>query len=501
MGVKERSTADAAVVGSGPNGLAAAVTLARAGLSVELFEAAEEIGGGTQTREEILPGHFHDVCSAVHPMAVASPFFQAFELSQRVDFFTPDISFATPLDSPAGSGHSALAYRSLDRTVADLGIDDAAYGKLLRPLVEHLDGLLDLSLNQLIRVPKDPSTAAAFAAATLRQGTGFWNVGFREDLAPALLTGAAAHANTQQPSLTSAGAGLMLAALGHAAGWPIPQGGSASIAQAMAQDFRAHGGVIHAGRRVESLSELSHTRAVLLDVAPPAFAKMADGRLDAKYERQLEIFRFGNGACKVDFILNGPVPWQDSRLANAGTVHVGGTRAQMAAAENEIARGKHPAQPYVLISQPSTFDSTRAPEGSHVLWSYCHVPAGSTVDMTEVITAQIERFAPGFRDVVVHSKVRTAAGLQAHNSNYVGGDFGAGLMDLRGLIQRPVISLVPWRTPLAGVYLCSASTPPGPGVTGMPGFHAAKYALKDIFGLEVPNLATNSGSAQPCDQP
>lgn len=475
---------DVAVVGSGPNGLAAAVTMARAGLNVHVYEAAGTPGGGLRTAELMQPGHLHDICSAVQPMALASPFFRAFELSRRIDLITPELSFGSPLDG----GRAALAYHSLDRTAAGLGRDGAAYRRLMAPLVRRADGVADFTLNQLLRIPHDPLAAIIFGLRTLEQGSRAWGARFREELAPALLTGVAAHSVGRLPSLAPAGAGLMLGTLAHAQGWPIPVGGSASIARAMVEDIEAHGGSVETGRRIESLKELPPARATLLDIAPPALLRLAGDRLPAGYRRSLESFRFGNAACKVDFILSGPVPWEAAGLADAGTVHVGGTRAEMAEAENVVAAGRHPERPYVLVSQPSRFDASRAPEGRHILWTYCHVPAGSTVDMAEAVTAQLERFAPGFRDLVVQVHATTAAGLAEYNQNYVGGDFAAGLMDLRGLVQRPVVSPVPWRTPMAGVYLCSSSTPPGPGVTGMPGYHAAKYALKDIFGLAVPGL-------------
>lgn len=475
---------DVAVVGSGPNGLAAAVTMARAGLKVQVFEEAATPGGGLRTSELMQPGHLHDICSAVQPMALASPFFQDFELARRIDLITPELSFASPLDG----GRAALAYRSLDRTAAGLGRDGPAYRRLMAPLVARAAGVADFTLNQLLRIPHDPVAAALFGLRTLEQGSAAWNARFRDDLAPALLTGVAAHSVGALPSLAPAGAGLMLGTLAHAQGWPIPVGGSASIASAMVRDIEAHGGTVETGRRIDSLAELPAVRATLLDIAPPALLRLAGDSLPAGYRRSLASYRFGNAACKVDFILAGPVPWQAAELADAGTVHVGGTRAEMAEAENQVAAGKHPDRPYVLVSQPSRFDDSRAPQGRHILWTYCHVPAGSTVDMAEAVTAQLERFAPGFRDLVVQVQVTTAAGLADYNQNYVGGDFAAGLMDLRGLVQRPVVSPVPWRTPLPGVYLCSSSTPPGPGVTGMPGFHAAKYALKDIFGLPLPRL-------------
>ncbi|MGK3647001.1 phytoene desaturase family protein [Pseudarthrobacter enclensis] len=479
---------DVNVVGAGPNGLAAAAVMARAGLSVEVYEAGTAIGGGTRTTELMQPGHFHDVCSAVHPMALESPFFRAFELSRRVELISPELSYGSPLDG----GRAALAWRSLDRTAYELGRDGAAYRHLLAPLVARIDGIMDFTQNQLLRIPRDPLAAAIFGLRTAEQGTPLWNLRFREDKAPALLAGVASHPISHQPSLAAAGAGLMLSALGHAQGWPIPRGGSMAIAEALAQDIRAHGGTIHTSTPVDRLADLPSARATLLNVSPRGLARMAGDSLPARYRSSLESFRYGNGACKVDFILSGPVPWQAAGLADAGTVHVGGTRAELARSENDVAAGRHPERPYVLVSQPSRFDAGRAPDGRQTLWTYCHVPAGSTRDMTAAVTAQLERYAPGFRDLVLQSHAVSAAGLADYNRNYIGGDFSAGAMDLRGLVQRPVVSPVPWRTPLRGVYLCSSSTPPGPGVTGMPGLHAATYALKDMFGLPVPELGLSA---------
>ncbi len=475
---------DVAVVGAGPNGLSAAVVMARAGLKVHVYEAADTIGGGSRTSELMEPGHFYDVCSAVHPMALASPFFRAFELSKRIELRVPEVQHGTPLDV----GGAALAYQSLDRTVQGLGVDGPAYRRLMEPLLERVSGVVDFTSNQLLRIPRDPLAAVSFGLATLDQGTPLWGRRFREEAAPALLTGVMSHALGSQPSLSSTGAGLLLGVLAHAGGWPIPVGGSLSIAQAMADDVTAHGGTIHVGERVDSLDQVRPAEAILLDVAPPTLARIGGAEVPDRYRRALEAFRFGNAACKVDFILSGPVPWLDPGLAQAGTVHVGGSRLAMAESENLVAMGKYPREPYVLVSQPSLVDPTRAPEGRHILWSYCHVPANSTVDMAEAVTARIEQYAPGFRDVVVASKTTTAAELSEYNENYVGGDFSAGALDLRGLVQRPVVSNVPWRTPMPGVYLCSSSTPPGPGVTGMPGYHAARHALKDIFKLRVPGL-------------
>jgi phytoene dehydrogenase-like protein len=474
---------DVTVVGAGPNGLAAAVIMARAGLEVEVYEAGETAGGGARTRQLLEPGHYYDVCSAVHPMALGSPFFRQFGLADRMGFAVPDISFAHPLDG----GRAAVAYRELSRTSDGLGRDGRAYRQLMEPLVSRIAGTSDFALNSLLRVPGDPVAAALFGLRVLEQGTGLWNRRFSTEEAAALFTGAAAHPVGSLPSIPAAGAGLLLGALAHAVGWPIPIGGSQAIVDAMVRDIEAHGGRIHTGSRVESLSQVP-APAVLLDVSPPTLLKLASGQLPGRYARALERYRFGGAACKVDFILSGPVPWTNQELAGAGTVHLGGTREEISAAEREVAAGRHSESPYALLSQPSVFDAGRAPQGRHVLWTYCHVPNGSTRDMTEAVTAQIERFAPGFRDVVVRSQATTAAELARYNANYVGGDFGGGATTLWQTVARPNLSLHPWKTPLQGVYLCSASTPPGPGVHGMGGFHAAKLALQKEFGLPMPEL-------------
>ncbi|MCC3272056.1 NAD(P)/FAD-dependent oxidoreductase [Arthrobacter zhangbolii] len=481
---------DVSVVGAGPNGLAAAVVLARAGLSVEVFEAGETVGGGSRTKELMEPGHLHDICSAVHPMALASPFFRSFGLGQRIDLVVPEVSYASPLDG----GRAALAYKDLDRTVDGLGRDGEAYRRLLEPLVERSEAVTELLMGSLLNIPRDPIAMARFGLAVLDQGTPLWNRRFVEDAAPALLSGVAAHPVGRMPSLPSAGGGLMLGTLAHSVGWPIPVGGSQAIADALAEDIRAHGGRIVTGHRVSSLDEVAGSQAVILDVSPSVLLELGGDRLPARYARALEQFRYGNAACKVDFILSAPVPWSNPELAGTGTLHLGGTRAELASAEADVAAGRHPRRPYVLASQPSGFDPTRAPAGRHILWSYCHVPAGSTVDMTEAVTAQIERFAPGFRDVVVDSSVTTAADLARYNENYVGGDFGGGAVTLTQMLRRPVLSPSPWRTALPGVYLSSASTPPGPGVHGMGGLHAAHLALKDVFGMPVPDLSPSAGA-------
>ncbi|AUG30963.1 MULTISPECIES: NAD(P)/FAD-dependent oxidoreductase [Microbacterium] len=478
---------DVEVVGSGPNGLAAAVTLARAGLSVRVFERMPQWGGGARTAETVAPGFRHDTCSAVHPLAVASPFFRAFGLARRIPFVTPEISFAHPLG--AADGGSGIAYRDLDRTVAELGRDGAAYRRLLGPLAARAREVARFTGSPLLRVPPHPVVAARFGMRALQQGSPLWNAGFAERVAPAMMTGVAAHAIAPQPSPVAAAAGLALQAHAHAAGWPLPVGGSQAISDALADDLRAHGGEIVTDHEVTSLDELT-AAAVVLDVTPRALIRLAGHRMPAGYRSRLERFRYGSGSAKVQFALSGPVPWADERIARAGTVHIGGTRERIAAGEREVLAGRHAASPYVLVAQPSVFDSTRAPAGQHALWAYTHVPTGSTVDQTEAVTRAIEEVAPGFRDVILASRGTTAAELALDNPNYVGGDIAAGAATLPQLLARPVLSADPWRTPLPGVYLCGASTVPGPGVHGQSGWFAARSVLRHEFGIaRTPSLA------------
>lgn len=477
---------DAVVVGSGPNGLAAATTLARAGLRVQVLERNDTVGGGARTADLTLPGYRHDVCSAVHPLALASEFFRAFALERRVRFAVPDVSFGQALDG----GRAAIAYRSLTRTADELGRDGAAYARLLGPLARRADAVAAFTGAPLLPVPRHPLAFARFGLASLEQGGPWWDARFREDAAPALLGGVMAHAILPMPSLGAAGAGLSLTAYAHARGWPIPIGGSQAIVDALVADLKAHGGTVTTGVEVGSLAELPPARAVLLDVTPRALTAIAGDRMPPAYRRALERFRYGNGVAKVDFALAAPVPWADDRLSRAGTVHLGGTRDEVAAAENEVARGRHPHSPYVLVSQPSVFDPSRAPEGGHTLWTYTHVPAGSRLDRTEAVVRQLERFAPGFRDTILAASSMDAAEVAAHNPNYIGGDISAGEASFPQLLKRPVVSADPWRTPMRGVYLCSASTAPGPGVHGMAGWRAALSALRHEFGVrEAPSLA------------
>ncbi|WP_159500315.1 NAD(P)/FAD-dependent oxidoreductase [Microbacterium sp. 18062] len=477
---------DAVVVGSGPNGLAAAVTLARAGLQVRVYERADGIGGGASTRELTLPGFRHDVCSAVHPLAFESRFFREFGLASRVRFAVPEISYAHPLDG----GRAGIAYRDLDRTREGLGGDGVAYARLMAPLVERASAVASFTGGSLLRLPADPLTASLFGARAIEQGSAAWNLRFRQDAAPAMITGVSAHSILPQPSLAAAGAGLALAAYGHARGWPLPIGGSQAIADAMADDLRAHGGKIVTGHEVVSLAELPAARVVLLDVTPAALIRIAGDAVPAAYRRALARFRYGDGVAKVDFALSDPVPWANPAVREAGTVHLGGTRAEIAASENAVGAGRLSENPYVLAAQPSLFDAARAPAGEHTLWAYTHVPAGSPADREEAIVRQIERFAPGFRDTILASRSRSAVEVARDNPNYPGGDISAGAPTMAQLLRRPTLGPDPWRTPIPGVYLCSASTSPGPGVHGLGGWWAALSALRHEFGTRaLPDLS------------
>ncbi|MBL3700002.1 phytoene desaturase family protein [Leucobacter luti] len=480
----------AAIVGAGPNGLAAAVTLARAGVPVTVFEAAETIGGGTRTTELVQPGVLHDVCSAIHPMALATEFFRRFELSRRVEFVVPEASYAQPLDSGGGpGGRAAIAYRDLARTAAELGRDGAAYRRLYAPVLRRLDGVLDFALGgSMTRLPRDPLAALVTALRTVEQGTPLWGVRFRDEAAPALLAGVAAHSIGALPSLAPAAVGIVLGALGHAGGWPVPVGGSRAITDALAADLLAHGGRIETNHPISRIGELDGFRTKLFDTSTRGLLGIAGDALPARYRRALARFSFGDAATKVDFVLDGPIPWRDPRVGAAPTVHLGGTRAEIAAAEREVARGRHPERPFVLLAQPTEFDPARNPAGVNAVWSYTHVPSGSDVDVAARVIAQIERFAPGFRDRIVAHSVTTAAALSQYNRNYVGGDFSAGAITMRQLLARPVVGAEPWRTPVPGVYLASSATPPGPGVHGLAGWYAARSALRHEYGLDVPEL-------------
>ncbi|GAA5164676.1 NAD(P)/FAD-dependent oxidoreductase [Ornithinimicrobium tianjinense] len=476
----------AVVVGAGPNGLAAAVTLARAGVAVTVLERNDTIGGGARTAEDTLPGFRHDICSAVHPSAYASPFFTRFGLRDRIPFVDPDVPYAHGLDA----GRAVLAWRDLERTADGLGPDGPAWRSLFAPFVDDPELAAALLSDSPLRPPARPVGLTRLALRVLDQGTVLWDRRWQTEEAPALLTGVLAHPIQPMPGLGTAAAGLVLAALAHLEGWPLPVGGSQAIVDALAADAVAHGARTVTGHEVTSLGELEDADVAMLDVSPRALLALGGDRLPSRYAAWLRRYRYGGGAAKVDYALSGPVPWADPGLGRAGTVHLGGSRGQMAAAEAAVAHGRQPVRPYVLASQPTTFDPTRAPEGQHVLWAYTHVPAGSSLDPTETVTRRIEEFAPGFRDVVLASSARSAEDLERYNPNYVGGDIAVGSVGLPQLLARPVPSPAPWRTPLAGVYLCSSATPPGPGVHGVCGWRAALAALRhDLDVRQEPDLS------------
>jgi phytoene dehydrogenase-like protein len=460
---------DAVVVGSGPNGLAAALVLAQAGLDVHVHEAAAEPGGGMRTTE-LITGYQFDICSSAHPMGIASPFFREFDLAAHgVEMLQPEVAYAHPLDG----GRAGLAWRDLDRTVAGLGRDGRAWRGLLGPLVEDWQALVAIAMSDLRRMPANLPMAIRLGLRMLEQASPAWNIRFREEAAPALLTGVGAHAIRPPRSLPAAGSALLLSALAHGVGWPLPRGGSQAITTALVAQLEKLGGRIITGHRV---TQLPRGKIVLLDVAPAEFLRIAGDQLPARYVRALRRFRYGSAACKVDFALSGPVPWTAPGCDLAATLHLVGSRAQAAAVERDVLMGRHAELPYVLASQPGAVDPTRG----HILSVYAHVPHGSTVDVSPAVVAQVERFAPGFRDLVVAQHVITAAKFERHNPNYVGGDIAAGAMSLWQTVMRPVPRWDPYRTPLPGVYLCSAATSPGPGVHGMAGFHAARRALRRL---------------------
>jgi phytoene dehydrogenase-like protein len=467
---------DAVVVGSGPNGLVAAVTLAAAGWSVLVVEAADRPGGGTRSAELMQTGVVHDVCSAIHPLGVASPALRDLPLGDHgLEWVHPEVPLAHALDG----NRTALLHRSIDQTAAGLGPDGAAYRKLMEPLARSGVDLTDGLLAPLSVPPAHPLTLARFGAVGIGSADRLARRRFDGDRAQGLFAGLAAHSILSLRSSVTAGYGLMLGVLGHLVGWPMAKGGSQAIADALVSILESLGGSVECGRPVTSLADLPSSRVVLLDVSPQQVVGMAGDRLPARYRRSLERFRYGPGVCKVDWVLDGPIPWADPDIARAATVHLGATLSEIVAVEDEVQRGGHPDRPFVLLAQQSLFDPTRAPAGTHTGWAYCHVPNGSTVDMTERIEAQVERFAPGFRDCIVDRHTMPPAAMEAYDANYIGGDINGGAADLRQFVGRPRLGLHPWRTPVDGLYLCSASTPPGGGVHGMCGHQAAAEVLRD----------------------
>lgn len=469
---------DAVVVGSGPNGLAAAIVLALAGRSVLVLEAKDTIGGGARTEELTLPGFLHDVCSAIHPMALVSPFFQTLPLAEHgLVWRESPYAIAHPLDD----GTAAILELSLEKTAARLGVDGDAYQRLMAPFAANAADLFDEILRPIRLLPRHPSVLTRFGLTGIRSALSV-SKRFRSDAARALFGGCAAHSFLPLDAAGSASFGLVLAVAGHALGWPCARGGSVSIINALSGYLRALGGTIRTSTPVRSMNDIPASRAVLFDVTPRQLADIAGDALPAPYVKRLRRFRYGPGVFKVDWALDGPIPWRAEECGKSATVHVGGTIEEIANHEAAIWKGRNNGKPFVLVAQQSLFDDTRAPAGKHTGWAYCHVPHGSMDDMTDVIEAQIERFAPGFRDRILARHVRNSTQYEAYNANMIGGDIAGGANNLMQVLARPFLQRDPYSTPNKRLYLASSSTPPGGGVHGMCGYWAAQSALRHVFG-------------------
>ncbi len=477
MSVNKRDY-DAIVVGSGPNGLAAAITIQQAGLSVLLAEAKEVIGGGLRSAELTLPGFVHDICSAIHPLAAGSPFFKTLPLKQHgLEFIYPAIAAAHPFDN----GTAAALYKELQQTAQGLGKDEQSYLKLMKPLVKDWPGLAINVLGPL-RFPKHPLNMARFGLKALTSATHLAKR-FRTKEARGLWAGMAAHSIQPLSNVATSAIGLVLMIAGHSGGWPVAKGGSSAIANALASYFVSLGGTIETNFYVRSLSQLPPSHAVLFDVTPKQLLQIAGYKFSLLYKWQLNRYRYGMGVFKIDWALDEPIPFTAPECRQAGTIHLGNTLEEIAACEQLTSKGKHPEKPFVLLAQQSLFDASRAPEGKHTAWAYCHVPNGSEVDMTERIEKQVERFAPGFRDRIIGRHIMNTAQIETYNPNYIGGDINGGIIDIGQLFTRPALRLSPYKTSAKGIYICSSSTPPGGGVHGMGGYYAAKKALKDVFNV------------------
>lgn len=465
---------DAVVVGSGPNGLSAAVRLQSEGLSVLLLEAKETIGGGTRTAELTLPGFRHDVCSAVHPMGIISPYFQTLPLSEHgLEWLVPEVSASHPMDD----GSAGILYTSLEKTASALAEDRQAYLDLVGPVVNAMPRLLPGLLSSFPDF-KNPMALASFGLKSLPPAT-WGQKRFKTPQAKGLWAGMAAHSLQPLDNWMTSAIGLMLISASHLGGWPVAKGGSHQITRALAGYFTSLGGEIQTNFEVKSLAALPSSQALMFDLTPRQLLRIAGEKLPLNYRRRLERYRYGMGVFKIDWALDGPIPFTNVATRSAGTVHLGGTFEEIARSERKISRGGLPDDPFVLLSQPSVVDATRSPAGKQSVWGYCHVPHGADVDMTTAIEDQIERFAPGFRDLILARHTFSAKEMEAYNPNYIGGDINGGVQDIFQHFSRPVLSLSPYRTPVRGMYLCSSSTPPGGGVHGMCGFHAAERALKD----------------------
>jgi len=476
----EKRDYDAIVVGSGPNGLAAAILMRQQGLRVLLIEGKEKIGGGLSSAELTLPGFMHDVCSAIHPLAVASPFFRILPLaSHGLTFIQPDLAAAHPFDN----GNAAVLDHSIEKTAQYLGADQSTYIDLMRSVTETWP-LIDKDALGPLHYPQHPLAMAGFGLKALTSATHFVKR-FKTTEARGLFGGMTAHGIQPLSNLSTTAIGLVLMATAHLQGWPIPKGGSISIANALTGYFTSIGGEVQMNTYIKSLEQLPSAHTILFDVTPKQLLQIAGHKFSSIYKWQLERYRYGMGVFKIDWALNEPIPFTNADCRRAGTVHLGNTFEEIAAGELSTSQGRQADRPFVLLAQQSLFDQTRAPEGKHTAWAYCHVPNGSTQDMTDAIEKQVERFAPGFKDTILARHTMNTAQMQQYNHNYIGGDINGGLMDIDQLFTRPALRWSPYKTSARGLYICSSSTPPGGGVHGMCGYHAAKRALKDIFNISV----------------
>lgn len=470
----------ASVVGSGPNGLAAALTLAMAGIQVTVYESSPTLGGGSKTSPFGPSGYFRDDCSAVHPMVLPSPFFKAIDISSTVPYAIPEISYAHALEP----GRSAFAYRDIERTADHLGGDGQAWSQLLKPLAKQIDRVANFALRPLLRLPQAPLTMAQFGLRAMEQSGPWGALRFRGEEAPALLAGVLAHGSTRLPSFAAAAAGLVLAATAHADGWPIPLGGAQVLTDDLVRRIKELGGRFHPGHTIRSLNEIT-TDVVIADVSARNFLEISGNRGNPAYVRALGRQHYGQGIAKIDLALDGPVPWADSALAKAPTIHLGGRRRDVFNAENAAMEGRVPSEPFVLAVQPSVLDARRAASGGSTLWAYMHAPRNSAEDYSGVLMSRLESFAPGLNQSVIGATYASPQQTESSNKNYIGGDIASGQLTLRQLLARPVLAPNPWRTGIPGVYLASAATVPGPGVHGMAGFGAALAALRDA-GRAIP---------------
>ncbi len=471
---------DAVVVGSGPNGLAAAITLQQQNLSVLLLEAKSTVGGGMRTAELTIPGYKHDICSAVHPLGASSPFFTGLPLSQfGLEWIYPEAALAHPFDD----GTAAMLYPSIDATAETLGVDNSTYRSFMEPLVEMWEGI-STDLLGPFRIPSEIGKTIQFGFHAVKSAESLIKK-FRGEKARGFFGGLAAHSMLPLDRMISASFGMVLGILGHKVNWPCPKGGSQSLANALADYFKSLGGTIQTDNQIHGLKNIPSSTIKLFDVTPRQLLEIVGDNFPPSYRKRMEQFRYGHGVFKIDWAISEPIPFAAATCRQAGTVHLGGTFAEIASAEAAVWNEKHHPKPFVLLSQPSLFDATRAPNKKHTAWAYCHVPRNSTRDMASIIEDQIERFAPGFKDVILAKHTMNTQDMQYYNPNYIGGDINGGVQDIWQHFSRPIMRWSPYTTPLKDIYICSSSTPPGGGVHGMCGYHAAKKALSDHFGVKV----------------